>query len=40
MEDTQQARLVMSDPEGLRSFLDQQVEVWGRVVRENRIQAD
>ncbi|MBK1662481.1 tripartite tricarboxylate transporter substrate binding protein [Paracraurococcus ruber] len=40
MEEAQQARLVLSDPEGLRVFLDRQVAVWGRVVRENGIRAD
>ncbi|WP_426955606.1 Bug family tripartite tricarboxylate transporter substrate binding protein [Muricoccus radiodurans] len=40
MEETQQARLVLSDPATLKTFLDRQVEIWGRVVRENRIQAD
>ena len=40
MTETQQARLVLSDPEGLRTFLDRQIAVWGAVVRENRITAD
>jgi tripartite-type tricarboxylate transporter receptor subunit TctC len=40
MEETQQARLVLSDPPTLKTFLDQQVETWGRVVRENDIRAD
>lgn len=40
MEEAQQARLVLSDPEALRAFLDGQIETWGRVVRENRIQPD
>jgi tripartite-type tricarboxylate transporter receptor subunit TctC len=40
MEETQQARLALSDPDTLRSFVDRQVEVWGRIVRENRIKAD
>ena len=40
MEETQQARLALSDPPALKAFLDQQVETWGRVVRENGIRAD
>ncbi|MDW8315615.1 MAG: tripartite tricarboxylate transporter substrate binding protein [Rhodovarius sp.] len=40
MEEVQQARLVLSDPEGLRVFLDRQIEIWGRVVRENNIRPD
>ena len=40
MEETQQARLVLSDPPALKTFLDQQVETWSRVVRENDIRAD
>lgn len=40
MTETQQARLVMSDPDGLRVFLDRQIAIWGAVVRENRITAD
>ncbi|MBW8269237.1 tripartite tricarboxylate transporter substrate binding protein [Caldovatus aquaticus] len=40
MTETQQARLVLSDPETLRRFLDQQIATWSRVVREHRIAAD
>ena len=40
MTETQQARLVLSDPEGLRVFLDREIARWGAVVRENRITAD
>jgi len=40
MEEAQQARLLLSDPPTLKAFLDRQVEVWGRVVRENNIRAD
>jgi tripartite-type tricarboxylate transporter receptor subunit TctC len=40
MEETQQARLVLSDPPTLKAFLDQQVATWGRVVREHDIRAD
>ena len=40
MEEAQQARLALSDPAALKAFLDRQIEVWGRVVRENNIQAD
>ncbi len=40
MTENQQARLVLSDPDGLRVFLDRQIAVWGAVVRENRITAD
>ncbi len=40
MEQTQQARLDLGGPEVLKRFLDTQVETWGKVVRENRVQAD
>jgi tripartite-type tricarboxylate transporter receptor subunit TctC len=40
MEETQQARLVLSDPAGLRTFLDGEVTKWSRVVRENQIRPD
>ncbi|MBR0643390.1 tripartite tricarboxylate transporter substrate binding protein [Plastoroseomonas hellenica] len=40
MEETQQARLVLSDPAGLRTFLDGEVAKWSRVVRENQIRPD
>lgn len=40
MTETQQARLVLSSPEDLRSFFARQVETWGRVVRANNIQPD
>jgi tripartite-type tricarboxylate transporter receptor subunit TctC len=40
MTEAQQARLVLSDPAALRTFFAQQVEVWGKVVRDNRIVAD
>jgi tripartite-type tricarboxylate transporter receptor subunit TctC len=40
LAETQQARLVLAGPEELGRFLGQQVETWGRVVRENNIQAD
>lgn len=40
MEETQQARLVLSDPAGLRTFLDSEVAKWSRVVRENQIRPD
>ena len=40
MTEVQQARLVLSDPEGLRAFLDREIAKWGAVVRENRITAD
>ena len=40
MEEAQQARLLLSDRPTLKAFLDRQVEVWGRVVRENNIRAD
>ena len=38
--EAQQARLVLAGPEELGRFLDREVETWGRVVRENGIQAD
>jgi tripartite-type tricarboxylate transporter receptor subunit TctC len=40
MTETQQARLVLSDPATLKTFLDGQVETWTRVVREHHIGAD
>lgn len=40
MEETQQARLIMSDPAGLATFLAREVAKWGAVVRENNIRAD
>jgi len=40
MEQTQQARLVLSDPDGLKTFLDAEIARWSRVVRENNIRAD
>ena len=40
MEKTQQARLVLSDPQGLKTFLDAEIAKWSRVVRENNIRAD
>ncbi|WP_431269301.1 Bug family tripartite tricarboxylate transporter substrate binding protein [Dankookia sp. P2] len=40
MEETQQARLVLSDPPALQAFLERQVATWGAVVRENAIRPD
>ncbi len=40
MEETQQARLVMSDPDTLGTFVQREVAKWGAVVRENGIRAD
>jgi len=40
MEETQQARLVLSDPSALQAFVERQVAVWGAVVRENAIRPD
>ena len=40
MEETQQARLIMSDPQGLQTFLTREVAKWSAVVRENHIAAD
>lgn len=40
MTETQQARLVLSTPDELRSFFASQVETWGAVVRANNIQPD
>lgn len=40
MEDTQQARLIMSDPAALGTFVQREVAKWGAVVRENNIRAD
>ncbi|MEO3470689.1 tripartite tricarboxylate transporter substrate binding protein [Roseomonas sp. CAU 1739] len=40
MEDTQQARLIMSDPAGLAAFVQREVAKWSAVVRDNAIRAD
>lgn len=40
MTQTQQARLVMSDPAGLGRFLDGEVTKWGAVVKEYNIRAE
>jgi tripartite-type tricarboxylate transporter receptor subunit TctC len=40
MTQTQQARLVLSDPAGLARFLDGEVGKWGGVVKEFNIRAD
>ncbi|MCE2920576.1 MAG: tripartite tricarboxylate transporter substrate-binding protein, partial [Alphaproteobacteria bacterium] len=40
MTQTQQARLVMSDPAGLARFLDGEVTKWSAVVREFNIRPD
>jgi tripartite-type tricarboxylate transporter receptor subunit TctC len=40
MTQTQQARLVMSDPAGLARFLDAEVAKWGAVVREFSVKPD
>lgn len=40
MEETQQARLIMSDPAALGTFVQREVAKWGAVVRENNIRAD
>ncbi len=40
MQDVQQARLIMSDPAALGTFLQREVAKWGAVVRENNIRAD
>jgi tripartite-type tricarboxylate transporter receptor subunit TctC len=40
MEETQQARLVLSDPPALQAFVERQVATWGAVVRENAIRPD
>jgi tripartite-type tricarboxylate transporter receptor subunit TctC len=40
MTETQQARLVLSSPEELKTFFAQQVQSWGKVVRDNGIQPD
>ncbi len=40
MTETQQARLVLSSPEELRTFFARQVETWGAIVRANNIQPD
>ncbi len=40
MEQTQQARLIMSDPAAFGAFLEREVAKWSAVVRENNIRAD
>jgi len=40
MENTQAASLVLGTPDGLRMFLDEQIGIWGQVVRDNRVRAD
>jgi tripartite-type tricarboxylate transporter receptor subunit TctC len=40
MQEVQQARLVMSSPAELGTFVQQEVAKWGAVVRENNIRAD
>lgn len=40
VEEAQQARLVVSEPAALGTFLDGQVEIWGRVVREHNVRPD
>lgn len=40
MQDVQQARLIMSDPAALGTFLQREVAKWSAVVRENNIRAD
>ncbi|MBR0683147.1 tripartite tricarboxylate transporter substrate binding protein [Roseomonas eburnea] len=40
MQETQQARLIMSSPEELGTFLQREVAKWGAVVRDNNIRAD
>lgn len=40
MEETQQARLIMSDPAAFGAFLQREVAKWSTVVRENNIRAD
>lgn len=40
MTEAQQARLVLAGPDELGRFLDREIETWGKVVRENGIQAD
>ena len=40
MTQAQQARLVLACPDELGRFLDREIETWGKVVRENGVQAD
>lgn len=40
MQEVQQARLIMSSPAELGTFLQREVAKWGAVVRENSIRAD
>lgn len=39
LRETQQIDLTLEGPEGLKTFFDRQVEVWGAVIRENNIKA-
>jgi tripartite-type tricarboxylate transporter receptor subunit TctC len=39
LEQTQQMKLVLGGPAELKAFFTTQLEVWGRVVRENKIKA-
>lgn len=40
MTEAQQARLLLAGAEDLGRFLDREIETWGKVVRENGVQAD
>ena len=40
MTEAQQARLVLAGSDELGRFLDREVETWGKVVRQNGVQAD
>ncbi len=40
MTTAQQARLVLSSPEEAKRFVDKEVEIWGKVVRDNNIKPD
>ncbi len=40
LEEAQQARLILSEPAALGTFLDGQVETWGRVVRDHNVRPD
>ena len=39
LEETQQMKLVLGGPAELKTFFATQVDVWGKVVRENKIKA-
>jgi tripartite-type tricarboxylate transporter receptor subunit TctC len=39
LRDTQQINLTLEGPAKFKAFFDRQVDVWGKVIRENNIKA-